>query len=56
MSKREMEAQIVQIIDKMFLLKMKDHWNNSDWDRYDELAKRKMELENRLRYEMEDEE
>lgn len=48
---RDTQAQIVQIIDRMYNLQMQDDWTEWDSKRYSELANQKMILENKLRIE-----
>lgn len=48
---RDAQAQIVQIIDRMYNLQMQDDWTEWDSKRYSELANQKMILENKLRIE-----
>ena len=48
---RDIQAQIVQIIDRMYNLQMQDDWTEWDSKRYSELANQKMILENKLRIE-----
>ena len=48
---RDTQAQIVQIIDRMYNLQMQDDWTEWDSKRYSELADQKMILENKLRIE-----
>ena len=48
---RDTQAQIVQIIDRMYNLQMQDDWTEWDSKRYSELANQKIILENKLRIE-----